>query len=692
MNIINKINSSKLFYKQNNILPIFSQEYTTIHEKKNELIKNYFRRTPILLVNDETLTIDDQISFLYDFINNKYLSDSDLNTVISYNILLEWCFDKYLTYKTLYGDNIKIGNITDEIQRLFTDLYLILITKNVGESIVILCLFVITNIYKSFYCFNIVQDKKIFIEKMIKIEGISLGFYKDYLVKINIDKDKINLQYLHYYYFQKYDKLKKISILNTLKSRLNSESDNTFVSIYIQHISLPGIKSQVEKSNIIYDIDKDTKFINITMNKFIKLNIDYELYKNEVYVKLMNIQENNIEEINVIKTQFGLITQQFINNLTSTDSLLKQTIEDENKNSINSILSVIYKNNINGSFKIDDLHVENSIIFNISNEQIINILIEMRNNIINTVLNDNFVNRSRIAGIDLEITEVENNTEPNEEHTIQNNEINVETHNNIQINDNVNTQQNIELQNRLVNTAIENDREIVHDHRVVSDIVKIIKQISPPIHNKSIEEIINELDNLPIDKYKGVKICVGMLNNIKDQMDVLFNSDFENGLSVIDAVKLVYDRTDNQTLINSVLSCLNNLYLVIDKNIEVELYGIVNKINDTTIEDEILDVIYSCEHIKVDFNICCATGQFIKILSCVEGTTIKLIDENSFYVPFISSNNILKNEILFMLSKMINDYESEEELYKHARPLTKKIYNYIDPKEIDEIFDSFITQ
>ena len=402
MNIINKINSSKLFYKQNNILPIFSQEYTTIHEKKNELIKNYFRRTPILLVNDETLTIDDQISFLYDFINNKYLSDSDLNTVISYNILLEWCFDKYLTYKTLYSDNIKIGNITDEIQRLFTDLYLILITKNVGESIVILCLFVITNIYKSFYCFNIVQDKKIFIEKMIKIEGISLGFYKDYLVKINIDKDKINLQYLHYYYFQKYDKLKKISILNTLKSRLNSESDNTFVSIYIQHISLPGIKSQVEKSNIIYDIDKDTKFINITMNKFIKLNIDYELYKNEVYVKLMNIQENNIEEINVIKTQFGLITQQFINNLTSTDSLLKQTIEDENKNSINSILSVIYKNNINGSFKIDDLHVENSSIFNISNEQIINILIEMRNNIINTVLNDNFVNRSRIAGIDLE--------------------------------------------------------------------------------------------------------------------------------------------------------------------------------------------------------------------------------------------------------------------------------------------------
>jgi hypothetical protein len=692
MNIINKINSSKLFYKQNNILPIFSQEYTTIHEKKNELIKNYFRRTPILLVNDETLTIDDQISFLYDFINNKYLSDSDLNTVISYNILLEWCFDKYLTHKTLYNDNIKIGNITDEIQRLFTDLYLILITKNVGESIVILCLFVITNIYKSFYCFNIVQDKKIFIEKMIKIEGISLGFYKDYLVKINIDKDKINLQYLHYYYFQKYDKLKKISILNTLKSRLNSESDNTFVSIYIQHISLPGIKSQVEKSNIIYDIDKDTKFINITMNKFIKLNIDYELYKNEVYVKLMNIQENNIEEINVIKTQFGLITQQFINNLTSTDSLLKQTIEDENKNSINSILSVIYKNNINGSFKIDDLHVENSSIFNISNEQIINILIEMRNNIINTVLNDNFVNRSRIAGIDLEITEVENNTEPNEEHTIQNNEINVETHNNIQINDNVNTQQNIELQNRLVNTAIENDREIVHDHRVVYDIVKIIKEISPPIHNKSIEEIINELDNLPIDKYKGVKICVGMLNNIKDQMDILFNSDFENGLSVIDAVKLVYDRTDNQTLINSVLSCLNNLYLVIDKNIEVELYGIVNKINDTTIEDEILDVIYSCEHIKVDFNICCATGQFIKILSCVEGTTIKLIDENSFYVPFISSNNILKNEILFMLSKMINDYESEEELYKNARPLAKKIYNYIDPKEIDEIFDSFITQ
>ena len=692
MNIINKINSSKLFYKQNNILPIFSQEYTTIHEKKNELIKNYFRRTPILLVNDETLTIDDQISFLYDFINIKYLSDSDLNTVISYNILLEWCFDKYLTYKTLYSDNIKIGNITDEIQRLFTDLYLILITKNVGESIVILCLFVITNIYKSFYCFNIVQDKIIFIEKMIKIEGISLGFYKDYLVKINIDKDKINLQYLHYYYFQKYDKLKKISILNTLKSRLNSESDNTFVSIYIQHISLPGIKSQVEKSNIIYDIDKDTKFINITMNKFIKLNIDYELYKNEVYVKLMNIQENNIEEINVIKTQFGLITQQFINNLTSIDSLLKQTIEDENKNSINSILSVIYKNNINGSFKIDDLHVENSSIFNISNEQIINILIEMRNNIINTVLNDNFVNRSRIADIDLEITEVENNTEPNEEHTIQNNEINVETHNNIQINDNVNTQQNIELQNRLVNTAIENDREIVHDHRVVSDIVKIIKEISPPIHNKSIEEIINELDNLPIDKYKGVKICVGMLNNIKDQMDVLFNSDFENGLSVIDAVKLVYDRTDNQTLINSVLSCLNNLYLVIDKNIEVELYGIVNKINDTTIEDEILDVIYSCEHIKVDFNICCATGQFIKILSCVEGTTIKLIDENSFYVPFISSNNILKNEILFMLSKMINDYESEEELYKNARPLAKKIYNYIDPKEIDEIFDSFTNQ
>ena len=37
-------------------------------------------------------------------------------------------------------------------------------------------------------------------------------------------------------------------------------------------------------------------------------------------------------------------------------------------------------------------------------------------------------------------------------------------------------------------------------------------------------------------------------------------------------------------------------------------------------------------------------------------------------------------------------HESEEELYKHARPLAKKIYNYIDPKEIDEIFDSFTNQ
>ena len=246
------------------------------------------------------------------------------------------------------------------------------------------------------------------------------------------------------------------------------------------------------------------------------------------------------------------------------------------------------------------------------------------------------------------------------------------------------------IKDRLINTAIENDDEVVHDHKVVSDVVSLIKTISPPIHNKSIDDIIKELNELPIEKYKGVKICVGMLNQIKNQMDKLFSYEIEDGLSVVDVVKLVYDRVDIQTFINSVLTCLTNLYLVIDKSIEVELYGILNKVNDKLLEDELLNFIYNCDHIDVEFYICCAMGQFVKVISSIEGTTIKLHDGSSFDVPFISSNNVLKNEILFMLSKMINDFDSEEELYAHAKPLAKKIYSYVDPKEIDMIFNSFV--
>ena len=43
-----------------------------------------------------------------------------------------------------------------------------------------------------------------------------------------------------------------------------------------------------------------------------------------------------------------------------------------------------------------------------------------------------------------------------------------------------------------------------------------------------------------------------------------------------------------------------------------------------------------------------------------------------------------------MLSKMVNDYETVDELYAHARPLAKKIYADVDPKEIDNIFNSFV--
>jgi hypothetical protein len=444
----------------------------------------------------------------------------------------------------------------------------------------------------------------------------------------------------------------------------------------------------IPRSYIFYDIDKDTKFINITMNKFIKLNVDYELYKINMYNKLMNVSENKVDEINDIKTKFTTITQKFITDLTTTDSLLRETIKNENVDSVNSILQQIYNNNIHNQEFVNDLHVETDKVMVLGIEDIIGLMIGFRNNIMNNIENREDVDETQDRAnqiLDTVQAEIPNIDMTDTNTVIDNtiNEMEIETTNKEQ-------EDKSKIKDRLINTAIENDDEVVHDHKVVSDVVSLIKTISPPIHNKSIDDIIKELNELPIEKYKGVKICVGMLNQIKNQMDKLFSYEIEDGLSVVDVVKLVYDRVDIQTFINSVLTCLTNLYLVIDKSIEVELYGILNKVNDKLLEDELLNFIYNCDHIDVEFYICCAMGQFVKVISSIEGTTIKLHDGSSFDVPFISSNNVLKNEILFMLSKMINDFDSEEELYAHAKPLAKKIYSYVDPKEIDMIFNSFV--
>jgi len=721
MSIITKISNSRSLYENPDYFPKFSLEYTASDEVKFLYIKSYFNRIPILLIDDKFLSIDDQIDLLYNFVIHSYIDDTKLNAIFTYCLLLKYGCDKYLqisqyeTIVTKYNIELNhennsvnelrindIKNKADEIQRLFTDLYLILITKNVGQKIIILCLFVIINIYKSFYCFNNMQHIKLFIEKISKIDGVSLGIYKDYLIKINIDKDKINLQYVHHYYFQRFDKLKKISILNTLKKRSNSQSDNAFVSIYIHRMELSKLNDNTRMSAIYYDIDKDNKFINITMNKFIKLNVDYEIYKINMYNKFMNINENKIDNINDIKSNFTIITQKFIADLTSTDNLLRETIKNENADSVNSILQQIYKNNINNLDFINDLHVESNKMMIISVEDMIGLMLDFRNNIMNTIENreDNAETQERANQIldtvqnetrDVDMLNTINiNDNDNHNHQLDNNINQVNNVNIIENKNDINIEDKTKIKEKLVNTAIENDEEVVHDHKVVSDVVTLIKTISPPIHNKSIIDIINELNELPIEKYKGVKICVGMLNKIKDQMDNLFAYEIDDGLSVVDAVKLVYDRVDLQTFIDSVLTCLNNLYLVIDKSIEVELYGIVNKVNDKLLEDELLNFIYNCDHIEVDFYICCAMGQFVKIISSIEGTTIKLNNGSTFNVPFISSNNVLKNEILFMLSKMIDDFDSEEDLYAHAKPIAKKIYSYVDPTEIDNIFNSFV--
>ena len=172
MNIETKISNSRLLYENSEYFPKFSQEYDTIEESKLSYITNYIRRKPILLVEDKFLLIDDQINLLYDFISMENITDIMLNNIFSYCLLLKTAFDKYLQVcqydLLLLNQKIENGMLVDgtnyensqtkikadEIQRLFTDLYLIIITKNVGTKIIILCLFVIINIYKSFYCFK----------------------------------------------------------------------------------------------------------------------------------------------------------------------------------------------------------------------------------------------------------------------------------------------------------------------------------------------------------------------------------------------------------------------------------------------------------------------------------------------------------------------------------------------------------
>lgn len=761
-NIKNNIKLAYNYYKNNNKVPLFNYNYYSEHDDIIEVLEKSFNKKLLLLVNDQFLTVDHQLYLINKFINSKYINDDLLNVVISYNIFMEWCYEIYSSGKNLVVTNnscqvstdicepIEICDIldtniknemtklllnnkfvSDNIQRLFTDLYLILITKNIGPSIKILVLFVLINIYKSFYCFNIKSISNDLIDNLKNIDGVSFGFYGDFLIRINIDKDKINLQYIHHYYFQKFDKLKMISILGTLKARTNNQSDHAFISIYFNHRYTPMYKQYAIDKHMFYDVDKDTKLINTTMVNFIKLNIDFEQFKEVVFRELSEISEDNYIEKNRIRDNFTEATKIFIQNVSNLDFSLRNIIQDENYNNVNSSLQKLHKESIQNFNEFNNLSVNTSPIFNIdrlgNNMEIDGLgnnieidmspLMGMLNIIRNVALNGGIINRDNNTGIVFNIevgnnrnNNIDNDTsiddvineETTEETTdlineltneVVQEEINTDTLVNetiINNTNNITNNRNILNNEVLVNTAIDNDREVVHDHKVICGVVNLIKMVSPPIHNKSITDIINELDELPIETNKGVKICVGILRSIVKQNERLFIYDFGgNGLNVCDAIKLVYMRTDNQSLINAVLSCLTNLYLVIEKSMEIELYGVINQVKNTMIEDEILNLIYRCEHIEVDFNLCCATGQFIKILSTIEGSTIKLSTGEDYEVPFLSSDTVLKNEILFILSKMVNDYDNEEELYKNAKPLIKKKYSHLDPKIIDDLFESF---
>lgn len=748
--IKDNIKLSHHYYKDNNKVPLFTDAYCTEYPDLLKILEDTFNKKMVLLVNDQFLSVDQQICLIYSFIKNKFISDNILNTIISYNIFIEWCYEIYSNGKNLIllGDTcyvsnkiteeIKVDNIidvklreevtkfllnnkylSDNIQRLFTDLYLVLITKNVGIRIKILCLFVLINIYKSFYCFNIRTLSNDLIGSLKDIDGISFGFYKDILIRLNIDKDKINLQYLHYYYFQKFDKLKMISILGTLKSRINNQSDNAFISIYFDYRASEFYKKHALKNNIYYDVDKDTKLVNISMVKFIKLNIDYELYRDSIFIELSKIHEDNTQDRIKINNKFAEATSIFIQNVNNLDFTLRNIIQDEYFNNVNTSLQKLHKESIQNLNEFNNLTV-NSPIFSLSefdNGRVFdpNNLINIIEIVGNAIRQNNLINRNFVFSINNDINnlndEIFTNVD-NLEQTIQetnqlnnnlNRVLNEEFNTELNVNNNI-IEEEIEDNNSisnlnnskkitdeiLINTAIDNDREVVHDHKVMNSVVELIKAVSPSIHNKTIDDIIKELDELPIEKHKGVKICTGILKSMTKQSENLFVYDFiDGGLKVIDAIKLVYMRVDNQVLINAVLSCLTNLYLVIEKSMEIELYGVINEVKNTMIEDEILNLIYRCDHIEVDFSLCCATGQFTKILSTIEGNTIKLSNGEDYVVPYLSSDTTLKNEILFMLSKMVNDYETIDELYKNAIPIVKSKYNHIESKIIDDIFDSF---
>jgi hypothetical protein len=527
----------------------------------------------IFVINN--LDVNYQIDIYYELYYIENINKIYINFILNYIIDIQ---DKL--------NNLINNNIINEknlINTYISSFYILLLTKKIDTSLKILFLTNLSNLDVSnnillLYNKNL-QDK--LIDNIYDIKGVSFTLYENSIININIDKIKIHLQFIHYFYFILSDKLSNISILPTLDTLKNSKT--FYMSIYM-----------------INDYNYENKKIRIE-NKTIENYIEFYLFN-----FIINLRKNN-------NTNLPFKTINKINSYNIT--YLKQIYNIENLNNI-------------------------ELKYNETKFDIID--------------NTNYYNINLIDSEDI-----------------------IENINDTNIIDDVpdNVQDNL--------------HDNVHDTILINYIKNIEQKIYPPLTDKSIKDIILDLKSIKNNKnYKNLSFCIKVLEKIDNNNDVIIS--FGKKHQVKDAVLLIYERVELGVFICSILNCIDFIYISLDEDIEFELFNITlgHKLSNE-LENEVIDLLDKSNNFNINIKLCCLVGQFIKIISCLECCDVKCKDGTIVKIDPIIDNNLLSREIMFILSNMIHQYESIEELYEKSLDIICDKYKNIDKEKIKNIIDSF---
>jgi hypothetical protein len=513
-------------------------------------------------------------------------------------------------------------------------LYLIMLCKPVPIQYKILFLLNIystcTDITGSIIINDEILEKKLLISVQ-NISGVSVSIHEGFPIRIMIDELKINLQFIHYFYFKTSDKLSNVSILPTLKKLPIIPAK--YISIYINNKhDIKDLKLDVN----VYDNDNDHYMLII--NRLIlnqQMIQDFLANTNKRKIVVVNVDEMKIE---------------------STDDNNNKSNEDIEKNKIN-------KDNKNDDKedKEDKKDKEDK---------------EDKEDDENDDENDDMVK---------DISELHKDNEDSEED--EEDEEDEDEDENKEAEDN----NNIENIRDILMNVEDNQDDNIHDSTLINIIKNIVNVIYPPITSKNIDDIIQDLKLLAGNtKYSHVNYCIKTLEVINNNNDTIIS--FGKTHYVKDAVLLIYERVDIQIFIDTIFSCINYIYICLEDNLKLMMFNVLNMSNQKnkeSIENEILSILEQSECINIQVELCCIVGQFIKIISSLDGCKVKMIDGRYIELEPLLSKDILSKEISMFLSTLVNEYESLDELYENALPMIKDKYKHVDESILTNIINSF---